>query len=82
MRDMSNEHSAPFNVIPTMRPRTPLLDGIESPADLRLLDEQQLPQLARELRERGGVGGQSAAGAVTRCSERGLTSCTVLRLLG
>lgn len=67
MRDMSNEHSAPFNEIPTVRPRTPLLDGIESPADLRLLDEQLLPQLARELREFllytvGQTGGHFGAG--------------------
>ncbi|KZE27277.1 1-deoxy-D-xylulose-5-phosphate synthase [Crenobacter luteus] len=30
---------------------TPLLDTIHSPADLRMLDRAQLPQLARELRE-------------------------------
>jgi 1-deoxy-D-xylulose-5-phosphate synthase len=39
-----------FNEIPTSRPATPLLDCIDSPADLRLLDEKQLPQLAEELR--------------------------------
>jgi len=31
--------------------KTPLLDGIESPADLRALEEQQLRQLADELRD-------------------------------
>jgi 1-deoxy-D-xylulose-5-phosphate synthase len=39
-----------FNEIPTSRPATPLLDSIDSPADLRLLDEKQLPLLAEELR--------------------------------
>ncbi|MDQ0512002.1 1-deoxy-D-xylulose-5-phosphate synthase [Ancylobacter amanitiformis] len=33
------------------RPSTPLLDRIRQPADLRLLPEDQLPQLAAELRE-------------------------------
>ena len=32
------------------KPHTPLLDTISSPADLRLLDEGQLPQLSDELR--------------------------------
>ncbi|MET0379187.1 MAG: 1-deoxy-D-xylulose-5-phosphate synthase [Spongiibacteraceae bacterium] len=40
-----------FEQIPTQRPATPLLDHIDSPADLRQLDEDQLPQLAHELRE-------------------------------
>jgi 1-deoxy-D-xylulose-5-phosphate synthase len=40
-----------FNEIPRQRPLTPLLDTIDQPADLRGLDEAQLPQLARELRE-------------------------------
>ena len=40
-----------FNKIPLQRPITPLLDQIEFPAQLRLLDEDQLPQLSRELRE-------------------------------
>jgi 1-deoxy-D-xylulose-5-phosphate synthase len=39
-----------FNEIPTRRPVTPLLDSIDSPAHLRLLDEKQLPLLAEELR--------------------------------
>ncbi|MCB1519609.1 MAG: 1-deoxy-D-xylulose-5-phosphate synthase [Hyphomicrobiaceae bacterium] len=30
--------------------KTPLLDGVDTPADLRKLDESQLPQLADELR--------------------------------
>lgn len=37
--------------IPDQRPTTPLLDRIDSPADLRQFDEDQLPQLADELRE-------------------------------
>src|SRR5215216_4495998 len=33
------------------RPDTPLLDTISSPADIRALDKDQLPQLAGELRQ-------------------------------
>ena len=56
-----------FNEIPRHRPPTPLLDTIDSPADLRRLDEQQLPQLAAELREFllytvGQTGGHFGAG--------------------
>lgn len=56
-----------FNEIPTSRPATPLLDSIDSPADLRLLDEKQLPQLADELRafllfSVGQTGGHFGAG--------------------
>ncbi|MEY3018642.1 MAG: hypothetical protein RL336_1777 [Pseudomonadota bacterium] len=40
-----------FDAIPEQRPATPLLDTIESPADLRALSKQQLPQVAKELRE-------------------------------
>lgn len=39
-----------FQEIPTHRPNTPLLDRIDSPAQLRLLSEEQLPQLVHELR--------------------------------
>ena len=39
-----------FEEIPKERPVTPLLDCIASPADLRELKENQLPQLADELR--------------------------------
>ncbi len=39
-----------FQEIPTRRPNTPLLDRIDTPAQLRLLSEEQLPQLAHELR--------------------------------
>ncbi len=39
-----------FQEIPTHRPNTPLLDTLDSPAQLRLLGEDQLPQLAHELR--------------------------------
>ncbi|WP_374139541.1 1-deoxy-D-xylulose-5-phosphate synthase N-terminal domain-containing protein, partial [Sphingomonas sp.] len=34
----------------THRPETPLLDTVETPADIRLLSADQLPQLADELR--------------------------------
>jgi len=40
-----------FNEIPLTRPLTPLLDAIGKPADLRKLAEDQLPQVAHELRE-------------------------------
>lgn len=56
-----------FEQIPLHRPLTPLLDSLESPADLRLLPEKQLPQLASELREFllftvGQTGGHFGAG--------------------
>jgi 1-deoxy-D-xylulose-5-phosphate synthase len=56
-----------FNEIPRQRPSTPLLDRIDSPADLRRLDESELPQLAYELREFllytvGQTGGHFGAG--------------------
>lgn len=55
------------NEIPTSRPLTPLLDTIDSPADLRALSEKQLPQLADELRafllySVGQTGGHFGAG--------------------
>ncbi len=53
--------------IPRLRPDTPLLDSIDSPADLRLLDIKQLPELAAQLREFllytvGQTGGHFGAG--------------------
>ena len=36
--------------IPLTRPETPLLDSIDSPADLKSLDVAELDSLARELR--------------------------------
>lgn len=39
-----------FKEIPSRQPNTPLLDRIETPDQLRCLAEEQLPQLARELR--------------------------------
>ncbi|MBU6951826.1 1-deoxy-D-xylulose-5-phosphate synthase [Hahella sp. HN01] len=39
-----------FQEIPVHRPNTPLLDKIDSPAQLRLLNEAELLQLAHELR--------------------------------
>jgi 1-deoxy-D-xylulose-5-phosphate synthase len=56
-----------FNEIPTSRPATPLLDSVDSPADLRALDEKLLPQLAEELRafllfSVGQTGGHFGAG--------------------
>lgn len=40
-----------FEQFPEQPPKTPLLDTAPWPADLRTLDESQLPQLADELRE-------------------------------
>ncbi len=56
-----------FDEIPRHRPLTPLLDQIDSPADLRRFDEAQLPQLADELRAFllytvGQTGGHFGAG--------------------
>ena len=56
-----------FQKIPTQPPSTPLLDGIADPDDLRGLEEQQLRQLAYELREYllysvGQTGGHFGAG--------------------
>jgi 1-deoxy-D-xylulose-5-phosphate synthase len=56
-----------FNEIPRQRPLTPLLDQIDTPADLRRLDESQLPQLTEELRAFllytvGQTGGHFGAG--------------------
>src|SRR5690606_8972043 len=56
-----------YNEIPTSRPSTPLLDSIDSPAELRALSEKQLPQVAEELRafllySVGQTGGHFGAG--------------------
>jgi 1-deoxy-D-xylulose-5-phosphate synthase len=56
-----------FTEIPTSRPATPLLDRAPLPADLRQLDEAELPALANELREYllyvvGQTGGHFGAG--------------------
>ncbi len=56
-----------FDEIPLERPETPLLDQIESPADIRQLEESQLEQLATELRafllySVGQTGGHFGAG--------------------
>src|SRR5688572_22701559 len=56
-----------FDQIPLQRPQTPLLNAINSGADLRALSEKQLPQLAAELREFllytvGQTGGHFGAG--------------------
>ncbi|MEZ5526986.1 MAG: 1-deoxy-D-xylulose-5-phosphate synthase [Gammaproteobacteria bacterium] len=53
--------------IPLTRPDTPLLDTIDSPADLKLLEPEQLATLARELRQFllfsvGQTGGHFGAG--------------------
>ncbi len=53
--------------IPLSRPDTPLLDSIDSPADLKKLDIEQLDDLARELRlfllySVGQTGGHFGAG--------------------
>lgn len=56
-----------FKEIPLTRPTTPLLDQIDGPEQLRALDEECLPQLARELRQYmmycvGKTGGHFGAG--------------------
>lgn len=56
-----------FDEIPLTRPTTPLLDQINSPADLKQLAPDQLPSLANELREFllysvGQTGGHFGAG--------------------
>jgi 1-deoxy-D-xylulose-5-phosphate synthase len=56
-----------FDQIPTQRPDTPLLDQIDSPADLRQLKEKQLIDVAYQLREYllycvGQSGGHFGAG--------------------
>lgn len=56
-----------FKEIPAQQPNTPLLDRIETPDQLRLLQDDQLPQLARELRSFllwsvGQTGGHFGAG--------------------
>jgi len=56
-----------FKEIPLERPNTPLLDAIQTPADMRQLDEEQLPELASQLREFmlysvGQTGGHFGAG--------------------
>lgn len=56
-----------FDQIPVERPKTPLLDTIDSPRDLRSLDEGQLDELAHELRHFllytvGRTGGHFGAG--------------------
>lgn len=56
-----------FHEIPKILPDTPLLEQVNNPEQLRALDESQLPQLARELREFllysvGQTGGHFGAG--------------------
>ena len=56
-----------FTEIPLQRPKTPLLDSIADPVDLRRLASEQLPQLAEELRHFllytvGQTGGHFGAG--------------------
>jgi 1-deoxy-D-xylulose-5-phosphate synthase len=55
-----------YTEIPTLRPVTPLLDGIDHPEQLRLLERKQLESLADELRQfilyaAGQSGGHFAA---------------------
>ncbi len=59
--------TAMFDEIPIERPETPLLDQVDSPADVRQLEESQLEQLATELRafllySVGQTGGHFGAG--------------------
>ena len=63
---MSKEPTV-FEEIPTSRPNTPLLDQIEHPTDIRALQQEQLSQLAHELRHFllytvGQTGGHFGAG--------------------
>ena len=56
-----------FSQIPDRRPATPLLDRIDSPADLRRLSRSELPELASQLRafllwSVGQTGGHFGAG--------------------
>jgi 1-deoxy-D-xylulose-5-phosphate synthase len=56
-----------FTEIPSARPLTPLLDAINQPADLRLLEPEQLQEVCHQLREYllysvGQSGGHFAAG--------------------
>jgi 1-deoxy-D-xylulose-5-phosphate synthase len=56
-----------FDQIPASRPQTPLLDSVDFPSDLRQLNQDQLPELARQLREYllwcvGKTGGHFGAG--------------------
>ena len=56
-----------FQTIPTERPSTPLLDSIESPLDIRSLEEKTLLKLSNELRHFliyivGRTGGHFGAG--------------------
>lgn len=56
-----------LNEIPLSRPVTPLLDRVDKPSDLKLLELEQLPQLAEELRafllySVGQTGGHFGAG--------------------
>ncbi len=56
-----------FNEIPLSRPLTPLLDLVSSPAQLRALPQEDLPQLVNELRQYllycvGKTGGHFGAG--------------------
>jgi len=56
-----------FDEIPLERPETPLLDSVNTPADLRTLSVKQLPELAEELRafllySVGSTGGHFGAG--------------------
>ena len=75
--DDSSQYNSPFTVIflianmfdeiPLNRPSTPLLDSINEPADLRMLHENQLVDVASELRQYllytvGQTGGHFGAG--------------------
>jgi 1-deoxy-D-xylulose-5-phosphate synthase len=65
--DLRDSAAQMFDEIPQNRPETPLLDTINSPADLRRLSEKQLPELASQLREFllytvGQTGGHFGAG--------------------
>ena len=62
-----SEKTKMIDQIPIHRPDTPLLDQVNTPEELRALEEKQLPQLAEELRRYllytvGQTGGHFGAG--------------------
>ena len=66
-RPSGKSHTRVFEEIPRHAPETPLLDRVQTPAQLKQLDLQQLPQLCDELRawtlySVGQTGGHLGAG--------------------
>jgi 1-deoxy-D-xylulose-5-phosphate synthase len=67
--------SEPTTSTPTMTPPTPLLDRVSSPADLKRLTREQLPQLAAELR--GEIVRVCSVGGLHLASSLGATDLIV-----